>query len=89
MAMRLMTFEIPDDVAEQFESHVPASEQSSLVATLLQRASRPPLTEEEWARVCDAANNDPEMQQIEQEMAALPDTMTEDWVDSIEHSETR
>jgi hypothetical protein len=89
MGMRQVTFEIPDDVAERFDREVPASEQSSVVAKLLLRASRPKLTEEQWAAVCEAANNDPETQEIEREMAALPDTMTEEWNDSVEHSATR
>ena len=87
--MRQMTFEIPDEVAERFESEVPASELSRIVAKLLQRASRPNLTEEQWAAVCEAANNDPETQEIEREMAALPDTMTEEWDGSVERSATR
>ncbi len=87
--MRQMTFEIPEDVAEQFDSEVPASKQSSVVAKLLLRASRPQLTEEQWAAVCEAANNDPETQQIQREMDALPDTMTEEWDDSVERSATR
>lgn len=37
---------------------------------------------------CIAANNDPETQEIEREMAALPNTMTEDW-DESELSPTR
>jgi hypothetical protein len=89
MGMRQMTFEIPEEVAERFESEVPASEQSSIVAKLLQRASRPRLTEEQWAAACEAANNDPETQEIQREMAALPDTMTEEWDDSVERSATR
>jgi hypothetical protein len=67
MAMRQVTFEIPEEVAKQFDSHVPASEQSGVVAKLLQSASRPRLTDEQWAAACDAANNDPETQEIEGE----------------------
>ena len=90
MGMRQMTFEIPEEVAEQFESEVPVPEQSAEVTKLLlRRVSRPTLTEEQWAAVCKAANNDPETQQIQREMAALPDTMTEEWDDSVEHSATR
>jgi hypothetical protein len=82
MALRKMTFEIPDEVAERFISEVPASEQSGVVTKLLQRrVPRPRLTEEEWAAVCEAANNDPETKQIQAEFDALPDTMTEAWDD--------
>ena len=91
MGMRQMTFEIPEEVAEQFESEVPVPEQSAEVTRLLlrRRVSRPALTEEDWARACEAANIDPETQEIEREMAALPDTMTEEWDDSVERSATR
>jgi len=68
MGMRQMTFEIPEELAERFESEVPESEQSAVVAELLQRASRRRLTEEQWAAACDAANNDPETQEIQREM---------------------
>ncbi len=64
MGMRRMTFEIPDEVADRFDSEVPASEQSSTVTKLLRRASTPKLTEEQWAEICEAVNNDPETQQF-------------------------
>ncbi len=86
MGMRQMTFEIPEDVAERFSSEVPASEQSEVVTRLLRRSTRPKLTEEQWDAICNAANNDPETQEIEREMAALPDTMTEEWDDSVKLS---
>lgn len=35
--------------------------------------------EEMLIEACEAANNDPETQEIEREMNALPDTMTEAW----------
>ena len=90
MDMRQMTFEIPEEVAAQFESQVPVTEQSVVVAKLLKgRVFRRELTEEEWDTVCQAANDDPETQQIEREMAALPDTMTEEWNDSVEPAQTR
>jgi len=70
--MRQMTFDIPDEVAEQFSSEVPASEQSSVVTKLLlRRRPTPQLTDEQWDAVCSAANNDPETQEIQREMDAL------------------
>jgi hypothetical protein len=36
---------------------------------------------------CEAANNDPETLEIEREMAALPDTMTEEWDEPFELSQ--
>ena len=84
MGMRQMTFDIPDEVAEQFSSEVPASEQSGVVTKfLLRRRPTPKLTDEQWDAVCSAANNDPETQEIQREMAALPDTMTEEWDNPI------
>ena len=34
---------------------------------------------EQMIRACETANNDPETREIEREMDALPDTMTEEW----------
>ena len=83
MGMRQMIFDIPDEVAERFDSEVPASEQSSVVTKLLlHRRPTPRLTEEQWAAACEAANNDPETQQIQSEFDALPDTFAEVWDDS-------
>ena len=57
MGMRQMTFEIPDEVAEQFSSEVPVSEQSSVVTKLLlHRRPTPKLTDADWDAVCNAAN---------------------------------
>ncbi len=82
--MRQMTFEIPDEVAERFSSEVPVDEQSRVVLRAMRRRITPKLTEEPWDAICEAANNDPETQEIEREMAALPDTMTEEWNDPID-----
>lgn len=80
--MRKMTFDIPDEVADRFSSEVPPAEQSSLVTKLLRRqVLRPSLTEDQWAAACEAANRDPETQQIQADFDALPDTMTEKWDD--------
>jgi hypothetical protein len=44
------------------------------------------LTEEQWAAICEAANNDPETQEIQREFDALPNTMTDVWEDgSVDH----
>ena len=63
--MRQVTFDIPDEVLEAFNRAVPASEQSAEVAKIMQRASRLKMTEKQWAAVCEAANKDPETQEIE------------------------
>ncbi len=82
--MRQMTFDIPDEVADRFSSEVPVDEQSRVVLRAMRRRITPKLTEEQWDAICEAANNDPETQEIEREMAALPDTMMEEWNDPIE-----
>jgi hypothetical protein len=85
MGMRQMTFEIPDEVAEDFVRDVPATdERSRILTTLLRRRYAPKFTSEQWDAICKAANSDPETQEIEREMAALPDTMTEEWNEPIE-----
>jgi hypothetical protein len=80
MALRKMTFEIPDEVAERFISEVPASEQSGVVTKLLQRrVSRPRLTEEEWAAVCEAANADDQLNADIDEWQGFSDSIEEPW----------
>jgi hypothetical protein len=83
MGMRQMTFDIPDEVAERFDSEVPVAEQSKVVTKLLlHRRPTPKLTEEQWAEVCEAANNDPETRQIQAEFDTVPDTFDEVWDDA-------
>ena len=51
--MRQVTFEIPDEVAEDLDRDVPSAEQSAVVTKLLlrhlSRPTWPTLTDEEWA----------------------------------------
>jgi len=82
MGMRQMTFDIPDEVAERFSTEVSADEQSRVVLKAIRRRITPRLTEEQWAAVCEAANNDPETQQIQAEFDAIPDTFDEVWDDA-------
>jgi hypothetical protein len=82
MGMRQMTFDIPDEVAERFSSEVSVDEQSRIVLKAIRRRITPKLTEEQWAAVCEAANNDPETQQIQAEFDAIPDTFDEVWDDA-------
>ncbi|HEY1744946.1 MAG TPA: hypothetical protein VGG18_17380 [Granulicella sp.] len=72
MGMRQMTFDIPDEVAERFNSEVPASEQSGVVAKLLLRRRTTPIwTDEQLAAACDALNADPNIAELERDMDAL------------------
>jgi hypothetical protein len=72
MGMRQMTFDIPEEVAEQFSREVPETEQSSVVTKLLLRhRPTPKLTEAEWDAVCGAVNADPDIAELENDMDAL------------------
>jgi hypothetical protein len=90
MANCEITIQIPDELAEIFSLKIPASEQPEFVAEALRLSLKSRLTPNEQAAreemliaACEAANSDPETRQIEREMAALPDTMTEEWNDSV------
>jgi hypothetical protein len=77
MGMQQITFSVPDEVAEEFAREVPPTEQSDYLTGLLRRRLHVRrLTEQEWAAAAEAANNDPETQQIQADFNALPDTMT-------------
>jgi hypothetical protein len=66
--MRQMTFDIPDEVAEDFIKDVPEAEDRSRELTrLLRRQFASKLTTEQWDAICEAANNDPEIREIERE----------------------
>jgi hypothetical protein len=72
MGMRQMTFEIPDEVAEDFIRDVPTAEQSAYVTKLLVMSRpTPELTDVQWDAICEAVNNDPDIAQLEPDMDAL------------------
>jgi hypothetical protein len=79
--MRRMTFEIPDEVAEEFNRAVPASEQSAYVARQLQRrASGPTLTQEQWDEAAKAATADEQLNaDINEWQGAFSDPIEEPW----------
>ncbi len=72
--MRRMTFEIPKEVAERFESEVPA-----LVAQLLQPRVSPAMTAEEWAAAASAANADEKLNADIHEWQPFSDPIEEQW----------
>ena len=74
MGMRRMTFEIPEEVAERFESEVPV-----IVAKLLQPLATPVLTDEEWAAAANAANADEQLNADIDEWQAFSDPIEEPW----------
>jgi hypothetical protein len=80
MGMRHMTFEIPDEVAQDFENRVPPSEQSCFVTHLLQHSvSSPMLTEDEWNEASKSANADELLKADIQEWQAFSDPIEEPW----------
>jgi metal-responsive CopG/Arc/MetJ family transcriptional regulator len=80
MAMRKMTFTLPEELAVSFTRAVGPSRRSKYVTEALKAKLRE--REEMLKEACLAANDDPETQQIQAEFDALPDTMNEAWDDS-------
>ena len=77
--MQQIVVQVSDELAERFLREVPEGERSSFVGDVLERRlSKRPLTDEEWEAAAEVANDDPEVRQIELEMASLPDTMSEE-----------
>jgi hypothetical protein len=74
MGMRRMTFEIPEEVAERFESEVPV-----LVAQLLRPQVSPVMTADEWAAAASAANADEQLNADIHEWQAFSDPIEEPW----------
>lgn len=72
-----MTFSLPEDLAVQFVRRVPARERSKYLASALSEK----LSERDRLLVesCQAANDDPEVQDIEKEFDALTDPAGESW----------
>lgn len=87
MAIRKMTFSFPEDLAARFVRTVPSSHRSRYIADLIESKMRE--REKMLMEACEAANSDPETREIEREMNALPDTMTEEWDDDFKVSATR
>jgi hypothetical protein len=79
MAARKMTFSIPDEIAGEFLRHVPARDRSRYVAEALARTLR--TQDEELARACDVANQDPDVLMIEREFDAISGDIVEPWND--------
>src|SRR6476661_3038218 len=77
MATRKMTFTFPEDLASQFVRRVPVRERSKYLASALSEK----LSERDRVLVdaCIAANNDPEVRDIEKEFDAIADEAAETW----------
>ncbi len=79
MAMRKMTFTLPEELAASFTRRVGSSRRSKYVAEAIETKLRE--RSEMIKEACLAANNDPDTQQMQAEFDALPDTMAEAWDD--------
>ncbi len=80
MAMRKMTFTLPDQLADQFVKRVPARERSRYVAEALSEM----LTKRDrrLIRACEIANNNPDIASLEQDLDMLQDEILEPWTDA-------
>ncbi len=80
MAMRKMTFTLPDQLADQFVKRVPARERSRYVAEALSEM----LTKRDrrLIRACEIANNNPDIASLEQDLDMLQDDILEPWTDA-------
>ena len=80
MAMRKMTFTLPDQLADQFVKRVPARERSRYVAKALSEM----LTKRDrrLIRACEIANNNPDIASLEQDLDMLQDEILEPWTDA-------
>jgi hypothetical protein len=75
MASRKMTFSLPDELATSFTRRVPARDRSRYVADAI--AEKLAEREKRLIRACEIANQDPELREIERELDALTDAMSE------------
>jgi hypothetical protein len=77
MAMRKMTFTIPEEVVGPFLRAVPSTRRSKFAADALRKA----LKEREDALIaaCDAVNADPELNALMDDWQAVSDPIEEPW----------
>jgi hypothetical protein len=80
MAMRKMTFTIPDDLASSFARAVPSAKRSRFVAEALRVTLRQ--REQSLAAACDAVNADAQLNSLTDEWQAIIDPIEEPWNDS-------
>jgi hypothetical protein len=77
MAMRKMTFTIPDEVVTPFLRAVPSTRRSKFVADALMRTLKE--REEALIAACDAVNADPQLNSLVDEWQAVDDPIEEPW----------
>ncbi len=80
MASRKMTFSLPEDLASSFTKRVPARDRSRYVADAL--ADKLSEREKRLIQACEIANRDSQVREIELEIDALTDAMSEPWEDA-------
>jgi hypothetical protein len=77
MAMRKMTFSVPEQLAVQFLARVAARDRSRFVSEAL--AARLQERDAALIRACEIANQDVDVAEIENELDGLSDEMPEPW----------
>jgi len=80
MAMRKMTFTIPNEVARLFLLAVPSTRRSKFVADALRRTLKD--QEDALIAACDAVNTDPTLNALVDEWQAVNDPIEEPWDES-------
>ena len=77
MAIRKMTFSVPEPLAAQFLRRVPSRDRSRFVSEAV--AARLAERDLQLIHACDAANEDLEVAEIEKEFDGLGDEIPERW----------
>ena len=77
MAVRKMTFSLPEPLAVQFLRHVPSRDRSRFVSEALE--ARLEARDHQLNRACEAANADLDVAEIEKEFDGIRDKMPERW----------
>lgn len=77
MAIRKMTFSVPEPLAVQFLRRVPSRDRSRFVSEAL--AAQLEARDLQLIRACEAANADLDAAEIEKEFDLLGDEMAEPW----------
>jgi hypothetical protein len=77
MAMRKMTFSLPESLAVQLLRRVPSRDRSRFVSEDL--AARLEARDEELTRACEVANQDLDVAKIEKEFDGILDDMAVPW----------
>jgi len=77
MAMRKMTFSVPEPLALQLLRRVPSRDRSRFVSEAL--AARLEERDAALIRACEVANEDADIADLEKEFDEIGDTMAEPW----------